>query len=984
MRFYEDPSNLSSGRLPQRCYYIPGGKADCTVLNGQWNFCFFDDGDRAAEPQKWDTIDVPSCWQLRGYEHPNYANINYPFAYDPPFVPNVNPMGIYERVVDIHLDGRQHYLVMEGVASFAEVILNGSPVGCTDGSHLQSEFDLTPYAKEGANTLRIKVRKWCCGSYLEDQDCFRYNGIFRDIYILSRPQGHLIDFRVTADCQSVEVTLDRDAHITLTDGDCVIGTADGAHAHFTVSNPHLWNSEDPYLYTLKLECAGEIIEQTVGLRTVALSDSRELLINGSPVKLKGINHHDTDPNGGWCMTDGQILRDLKLIKSLNINTVRTSHYPPTPKFLEMCDRLGLYVILETDIETHGALRRKANVDYEFDVDDPAWPCTDPMWHDAFISRMERAFERDKNYSCVIAWSTGNESGHGPNHVAMIEWLRAHDSTRLIHCEDSARAEEMWYIRMKDAEQALDTAKRLGQGVEQAEDKARYTAERYAGALENCRRSDFYSRMYSPIADLMDWAAHPERISQPIFLCEYSHAMGLGPGDVHDYVEAFYSHPSIIGGCIWEWADHVVIENGVQRYGGDWNEMTHDSNFCCDGLVFADRSFKSGTMAVKTAYAPFRFSVAGENLIIENRCDFTDLNRFDFICTVSVDGKTTDRRHIQAAAAPHSTVSVPIELGLPDSCKLGAFINLTMVRDGEQLGTLQQPLDCPVVNDPPAATEATLKQDDRYIYAVGDGFVYRLNKATGSFDSMVIDGQEHLAAPVRLGAFRAVTDNDGRMAAKWAFVNIWEGENLDRTFTNVYSVTVDGGVITVSAALAGVSRMPVFRYTVRIRVLTDGTAEVSLDGHVNDHSVWLPRLGFEIDMPSDIDRFTYFGRGPMDNYCDMCHHAPMGMYSSTADAEYVPYVRPQEHGTHTGVKYVQIGKIAVTAENQMELNVSKYSIAQLYSATHTDQLGESTATHVRLDYRNSGVGSASCGPDLDERYRLSEKDIHFAFSVSPVR
>lgn len=443
MRFYEDLNHISDNRLPQRNYYIPAGSARQIMLNGEWKFCFFENGDLFSEPQSWNKILVPSCWQLQGYESPNYSNINYPFPCDPPYVPDINPMGVYEREFSLSSREEHTYLVLEGVSSCAEVYLNGHYIGYTQGSHLQAEFELTDALQDGTNTLRIMVRKWCSGSYLEDQDFFRYHGIFRDVYLLQRPPHHIRDFDIKAGADGIlHVKTDQQADMRLYDGDILLEEKKSCgDAEFVVLNPTLWNAEKPYLYTLELTCAGEVITQKIGFRDIAISDRYELLINGQSVKLKGVNHHDSTPDAGWCMTVEQQKQDLLLMKQIGINCIRTSHYPPAPEFLDLCDELGFYVILETDLEEHGILRRNPNVAYVYDTESGEWPCTQAEWKNSFLERMQRAYGRDKNHVSVIMWSTGNESGYGENHAAMIEWLRERDAVRLIHCEDASRSGE---------------------------------------------------------------------------------------------------------------------------------------------------------------------------------------------------------------------------------------------------------------------------------------------------------------------------------------------------------------------------------------------------------------------------------------------------------------------------------------------------------------------------------------------------------------
>ena len=944
VRFYEDLNHTGENRQPPRCYYIPEGAAKYRLLNGNWKFCYFEDGDRAGEPEKWSTIPVPSCWQLYGYDSPNYTNVNYPYPFDPPYVPDINPLGIYDRDFEYTGDLPCVYLVLEGVSSCAQVILNGHSIGYTQGSHLQAEFDLSAAVRPGTNTLRILVRKWCCGSYLEDQDFFRYNGIFRDVYLLERPQGHLTDIKITADSTGrLKVWTDRSTQVRLFDGEELLQEhqADG-YIEMLVENPTLWNAEKPYLYTVELRCAGERIIQRVGFRDIGISDRLELCINHTPVKLKGVNHHDTSPQNGWCMTWEEWKRDVLLMKSLGINCVRTSHYPPHPEFLNLCDELGMYIMLETDLESHGVLRRNPNVEYCYDVESLDWPCRRPEWKAAFLERMQRAYHRDKNHASVVLWSTGNESGFGENQEAMIAWLKQQDDTRLIHCEDASR---------------------LGQP----------------------EKADIYSRMYPSLSELRDWAQDPH-IRQPVFMCEYAHAMGNGPGGLWDYWEEIWKQPKLAGGCIWEWCDHVVEVGGVQKYGGDFaGEMTHDGNFCCDGLVFADRSFKAGSLSARAAYAPFRLRFHSGKVYVRNGFSFSDFQECRFRYAVERDGQTVEQGTVSLCAAPGRETSFRLASPLPETCRLGLFITVWLTDWQDNTFVLQCPLPCRIqASDETDQAPCFLQDTGEVLVAKGPRFCYTFSKAVGNFTSLMIDDRECLDAPIGLTAFRAPTDNEEtHMKPLWVLENIWQGENLDRLFSKIYDVSQENGEILVNGSLAGVSRRPFFRYTLKIAVSQDGRIAFDLCGQVADNAVWLPRLGFEFILPKILQSFQYYGHGPAESYCDSYHHAPCGLYESTAAKEYVPYVRPQEHGNHYGVRELTIkNAFTVRSSQAFEAAVSRYSIGQIYRAAHTDELGESAHTYLRVDYKDSGLGSQSCGPELPEAYRLSEKAIHFAFSLEP--
>ena len=950
MKKYENLSCISENREPQRAYYIP--KSGCTMLNGIWDFKFFDcDYEEAYMEKPWAKIDVPSCWQLRGYENPNYTNVSYPFPYDPPYIPNNNPLGIYKREFEIPDPKRDTYIVFEGVSSCLELFINDRYVGYSQGSHLQAEFNISDYVKKGINTVTAKVRKWCLGSYLEDQDFLRFNGIFRDVYLLSRPKGHIRDINITTDGNHINVVFEGSAQISLLDaeGQLLEKTSAKNTAKFIVKNPVNWNAEKPYLYELLFEYEGEVISQKVGFVSYAIGENYEFLVNGTEVKLKGVNHHDTHPTTGWVMTEDDIKKDLLLMKKLNINTIRTSHYPPSPKFLEMCDELGFYVMLETDLETHGAANREAGACGYDCLNNPAWPCSNPLWKDTFVERMERAYKRDKNHCSIFSWSTGNESGHGDNHLAMIEYIRANDRKRLVHCEDASRASELSKSYGTDTTHYAD-------------------------------RVDIYSKMYDSIDQIKQKLENPD-FKHPYFLCEYSHAMGNGPGDVCDYWELVYAHKKFIGGCVWEWADHTVVENGVPKYGGDFKgELTNDSNFCADGMVFHDRTLKAGSLEVKAAYQYMDCVLSGDEIIVLNRYDFTNLSEYKFEYQIKVDGDTKEEKTLILNIEPKQTAKIKITL--PNECALGAYVHCYLY-DKSGYCVAQKQLEIPaslqkknIVSEAAKATE-----DESFIIFKGKGFCYTFSKNLGTFVSLVKNGEEQLKAPIRITSMRAPIDNERKIKQIWYWHNVWQGENLDKQFDKVYECTLNGAEVTVKGSLAGVSRTPYFRYTVKYAVMSDGEINVTLDGKVKDRCYWLPRLGFEIKTAYEKSDFRYYGMGPYENYCDMHHASMVDWYESNADGEYVNYIMPQEHGNHIKTKVLAIKNgLCFEAAEGMEFNVSHYTAEMLMKAGHQDELTKSDSTNIRIDYKNSGIGSNSCGPALLEKYRLLEKEIHFEFFI----
>lgn len=946
MRKYEDFKNTSENREPQRSYYIPydtlekaleGKKENSAyyrLLNGRWNFAYFkrdiDVPENIENIVTPDTVPVPSCWQTLGYENPGYTNVNYPHPIDAPYVPDDNPCGVYSRSFDIDSSwkNRKTYIVFEGVSSCLFLYINGKYVGYTQGSHLQAEFDISDYIQDGTNTITAKVLKWCLGSYLEDQDFFRYSGIFRDVYLLSREENHIKDVFIKADTKTI--TVDAKSYDIYDNGQKIEN----------LDNPILWNAENPHLYTVVVKGQTEYIPFLVGMREVSVSDKKELLINGVPVILKGVNHHDTHPKNGYCLTEEEILKDLSLMKELNINTIRTSHYPPTPEFMNMCDKMGFYVIDETDLETHGYVQRTGSRTIWYsDADTPIWPCSNPDFNAEFVERMERMVERDKNHACVIMWSTGNESGHGKNHVDMIKWAKQRDSSRLIHCEDASR-------------------------------KGDFT------------NTDVISRMYSSTHEIEQYA-NDDKVCHPFFLCEYAHAMGNGPGDVYDYMEMFKKYPKLIGGCIWEWADHVVIDDGIQKYGGDFGELTDDKNFCCDGLVFSDRSFKAGSLNAKYAYQYFDTELCNGKIKVTNWHDFTNLDKYTLLLSLDVDGEKIAEKQMRISLEPHMHTEIDVPFEIPAECELGAYLNILLIdENGNEAGMMQHKTETAVKTVCVSNPHGNIYEDNLRVYIGGENYSYVFNKHYGTFESIIKNGREQLADMVKLTAWRAPTDNDRNVRKKWGYIDgdNWAGENLNRQFSKVYSCELKGNMITVKGSLAGVSRMPFVYNTTTYTFFENGEVKVTLNGKLRDDlEIFLPRFGFEFTSPVMNDGFTYYGMGEDECYCDMNRHAKIGMYSSDAKAQYVNYVMPQEHGNHIRTKLLKMNNgLTFITDGEFEFNVSEYTAEALTEATHTDELHSNGCTNIRIDYKVSGIGSNSCGPELTEKYQLKEHEFSFEF------
>lgn len=993
MRYYENPQKTSENRLPQRCYYIPTGEAEYSLLNGEWNFYFEQNGDLLngdEKIKKWDTVPVPSTWQLTGHMFYNYVNGAYPFPLDPPYVPAENPASIYQKYFYVDNTDFCHYIVFEGVGPCADLFINGKRVGFTQAAHLQAEFDISNFVKKGKNEIRVVVRKWCCGSYLEDQDILRTQGIFRDIYLLIRPKGHIVDIDVRAKIDgTVTVNTAPDTSLALYDGEKVVATAttnaDG-FGEIVIDNPTLWNAEYPYLYTLELKKAGEVITQNVAFREFTVNDDKEILVNGVPVKFKGMNHHDNSFTGNWNQTVDELYTDLKLMKELNINTVRTSHYPPHPKFLDFCDELGFYVMLETDLETHGFMGnipfktldvKKGS--YIFNVEDGGWLCTEPAWEKEFLERMQRAYYRDRNHPSIFSWSIGNESGYGENSKKTIRWLKEVDSTRLTHAEDASRAimRFMVYVDKKKAE--LEEAKKKGVGVEEAEEKYHTACAYLKKAIEEQDEVDLFSRMYDTYEKIIAQGEDDEHFKKPIFDCEMAHGLAEGAGALWTYVELMYKYKKVCGYGMWEWVDLCPVIDGKKLYGGDFKgELVNNEWGCTDGYVFSDRSLKPIAHELKAAYAPFRFDFDGETVTVTNRYDFTNLNQKDLKCTVTCDGEIIFEKIINLDCEPRESATFNIDCKLPKVCTLGTFITVEILnKDGFSVGKLQKKCDVLVQTPEISSADLPFKKNGRLFTAQKGNFTYTFDSSVAALTSIKLGEKELLKEPLKFSAFRPYKSSERR----WNFNTNFDGWRLQNEFTKIESVEADGNKLTFNCALGGAANVPLIRYELTITAFEDSTLHFAINGKVRENAHWLYHLGFYMGLDKQDAKFKYFGQGPTSNEVDANHGTTVNWHQSTAKAEYLDYALPQDHGNHTNTKVAVIDdKIKIVADTEFNLNVSAFSKKQIADARHNFEIGESDGSYVRIGYKDSAITAVWRNETDDKGLKIDEKTFTFGFSI----
>ena len=999
-KYHEDLNTLHVGTEKPRAYFIPYDSRESALLDmrdespyfknliGEWNFKFFRsvsdiEDPLAVEFSENEKIDVPMNWQNmldRGYDTPNYTNVNYPYPVDPPYVPDENPAGVYAREFTLRaseISQKDVMLNFEGVDSCFYLYVNGSFAGYSQVSHMTSEFNVTALVHEGKNEVRLVVVKWCDGSYLEDQDMFRASGIFREVYLLMRDKRRIDDLFVKCDLSddfseaavNLDITANASVNVkyifadadgnTLSSGEL---DGEGSFEIAKIKAPMLWSDEMPYLYNLTLECGGEIINLPVGIRKIEIKNA-VIYINGKKVKARGVNRHDSHPILGHATPMEHMKRDLYIMKSFNCNTVRTSHYPNDPRFYSLCDRLGFYVVDEADLECHGIGIYR---DFPELTDDPAW-------EGAYIDRAERMLERDKNHPSVIIWSVGNESGAGINHKKMVEFFKSRDNSRLVHVEDESR-------------RANAVAKELEKGKEMP-----VAPEAYRAYI------DFESRMYPPLDEIKKYYLAEGRIKYPLFLCEYCHAMGNGPGDVGKYWELIRENDSFFGGCIWEFTDHsVAIGDNIYKdphytYGGDFGDYPNDAEFCVDGVVYPDRRAHTGFYEIKQAQAPVKVEYENGRLKVTSYRYFTDMKDLSLVYTFEKNGRAirsgrVGELDIKPLGAEFYGIDVPeIADGV---LTLNVWIKQNTETEwakiGHEIASYQFVLFDDIKKNECASLGATLyEKEDEYRVAFGES-VATVSRKTGLIASLVHEGKEMLSSPVTPEIWRAPTDNDRKIKRKWIEAG------YDRASVKCYATsaeTVDGAVVIKSEISLGAPyRKPFVKMTLSYTFSEGKAVKLNCSAVVSDDTVWLPRFGFRFALPEGFEDVSYFGYGPFESYEDKLLASRLSTFKTTVTENFEPYVRPQENSAHYGCKWASVtgiqGHGMLFMADKFSLSASHFPPEYLSGVKHNYELVPERESTVIIDYRNAGIGSNSCGPELLPEYRISEKEIDFEFSFSP--
>ena len=1048
---WENHHVLQINREPARAAFTPfhAQKGDCSIcLNGTWKFRWTPVPDeRIVEfyqtdfnDKDWVGFPVPANWEVNGYGTPIYVSAGYPFKIDPPRVmgePKVgyttykerNPVGQYRRSFQLPAGWEargQTFLRFEGVMSAFYVWINGERVGYSQGSMEPSEFNITNYLHAGENQIALEVYRYSDGSYLEDQDFWRFGGIHRSIHLLHTPDIRIRDYAVrtlpvSTDYQDFILQIDpqfsvyrgmtgkgttlqgvlKDAsgrEIATLKGD-VEDILDLEHKagrmnewypqrgprklgrmSATIKSPKRWTAETPYLYKLHLTlltAEGEVIEQveqSVGFRSVEIRNG-QLLVNGAPVRFRGVNRHEHDPRTARVMSEERMLQDILLMKQANINAVRTSHYPNVSRWYELCDSLGLYVMDEADIEEHGLRGTLAST---------------PDWHAAFLDRAVRMAERDKNHPSIVMWSMGNESGYGPNFAAISAWLHDFDPTRPVHYEGAQGAGgepdpktvdviSRFYTRVKQ--------EYLNPGIAEGEDKERAENARWERLLEIAERTND---------------------NRPVMTSEYAHSMGNALGNFKEYWDEIYSNPRMLGGFIWDWVDQGIyktLPDGriMVAYGGDFGDKPNLKAFCFNGLLMSDRETTPKYWEVKKVYSPVELRVESGELRVTNRNHHTDLSQYRCLWTLSIDGKQKDQGEItlpEVAPGESETIPLPVSIaGKKASAKATSDLRLTIsfilkldalwAKAGHEVAWEQFCIQEGALLSSKLENRGRLKvrADEEHLSISGSGFSIQWEKnVTGSLTSLTYHGKEMLAHPADFPlqpvtqAFRAPTDNDksfGNWLAKDWSLHQMDNPRISLDFFK-HEVREDGAVIvriqTRNRYKEGMI-VTKFLYT----ILSDGTIDLKTTFQPQGILPELPRLGIAFCLSSDYNTFIWQGRGPQDNYPDRKTSAAVGLWKRSVADQYVHYPRPQDSGNKEEVRRLMLtdrhGKgIRVDAvEDVFSASALHYTAQDLYKETHDCNLKPRPEVILSLDAAVLGLGNSSCGPGVLKKYAIDKKE-----------
>lgn len=1008
-RSWECPEGPSLHRLSPRATLVPFPSPELAagldrdrsawfkLLDGKWDFRLVARPEDAAHAIRgargWTTVDVPGLWTMQGYAAPHYTNIAMPFEEHPPQVPDANPTGVYRRRFRLPRGWRRRRVVLHfgGAEGALYVLVNGEPVGFSKDSRTPAEFDVTDLVRHREpNELVAVVVQWSDASFVEDQDHWWHAGLAREVYLYATGPTYIADVFARADLDgdyrhgllsiaarvgggeedwSLEARLldPRGRQVLLEPLEPVAADPPGARRvspvqtaglEFPVRSARRWSAEDPALYTLVVTlrsgAGDESVACRVGFRRVEVRD-RRLLVNGRPVLIRGVNRHDHDDVRGRAVTRDLMEADARLMKQFNVNAVRTSHYPNDPYWLDLCDRYGLYVVDEANVEAHA---------YYDDL------CRDPRYANAFLERVRNMVERDKNHPSVILWSLGNESGYGPNHDAAAGWVRAVDPSRPLHYEGAIRRD--------------------------------WSGGRTA--------TDLVCPMYAAVEEIEAWAARSDD-PRPLILCEYSHAMGNSNGGLADYFAAFERHGALQGGFVWEWIDHGIRRTDERgrdywAYGGDFGDTPNDANFCADGLVWPDRSPHPALYELKFLAQPVRVELldaARERFRIRNLHDFLSLERLRGVWELSVDGGVVASGALAPLRVPPGeTVDVGLDLDAalrPTGEPLVTFrFLLRRATDwapaGHEVAWQQVALPSPARRRPRARVSRSPVRDiDEAVVLEAEGIRAIIEGKTGLLTDLSANGRNVLRSGPQLQLWRAPTDNDGlRLLPERASgpLRRWRELGLDRLERRLAAIRLvaDGAAVEIVHRASGRERWEDATHRQIYRLLTSGALLVENEVLVGPELRDLPRVGVVLLLQPGLERLEWFGRGPWENYPDRMAAAIVGRFRSSVSAQYVPYILPQEHGHRSEVRRLAVSDeagfgVELEGRPTFGFSASHFTAGDLYAARHTCDLDPRAEVVLNVDHAQRGLGTASCGPDTSRRHRLLASAYRFAYVLRPV-
>lgn len=1051
-RYWEQPGLFNVNRLSPRTTLVPYAALEDAAaldpaasrwrvsLDGAWDFKLLDRPQDTPAAEQWtaakaegfEPIHVPGCWQMQGHGKPIYINVRVPWvdrtpAIEPPHVPEDNETGLYRKrfVLPRGWKRRRTLVHFQGVGGCMSLWCNGRFVGLSKGSRIPAAFDLSDHVTTGDNVLSVQVIRWSDATYIENQDQWRLSGIFRSVHLESRLAVSIGDLfvrpglsddltqaqvhaSVTLDARGQE-SLGYTVQMQLFDANGrpvwktppretttpnhwrpVGGKGALLDLHAVVKRPKLWSPETPTLYTAVatlLDSQGEAVEHVscrVGFRRVDIKN-RELQLNGRAVLIRGVNRHDWDARTGWTVDEASMREDLTLMKRLNFNAVRTSHYPNAPRFYELCDELGLLVIDECDLEAHHHYLQSAR---------------DPAYAPALLDRMVRMVERDKNHPCIIAWSLGNETGHGASHDAMAGWTRHRDPSRLMHSEPAIHSQ---------------------------------AGEKHIQLNTGQLATDIVAPMYSPPDAMVRFATEIDD-PRPMILCEYVHAMGNSCGGLADYWKAIREHHGLQGGFVWDWVDQAIerpvrhahaLPNGRSvlplpgaeyAYGGDFGEEAHDSIFCCNGVVFADRIPKPHAYELKALMQPVFVEPGrrdGEITVVSDR-DFTDLSDLQGLWELAVDGEVVQRGKLpRLKTAPGERERITLtgfKTPQRSENQLAVLtVRWTLRQDKNWAEKGHEVAASQVMLANPQTTQAStkphqasrhqpapeLQPTDQGVRVVGEGFA--LTVADGAWQTWTAAGQDLLVQPMEVNHWRAPTDNDeirswsgqdGKPAGRWRTLGLHNPTNQPRET----KASRRSGVVTVRFGSTRQCTAGDITVDQTLRVTSEGLITLAVVFNVSSGLTDLPRLGLRTALPAGFEHMSYFGHGPHECYPDRQSGSLLARHELSVSDTYVPYVMPQEHGHHTGLRSLSLAnahtQLTVTAADAMQPfqgGATHLPHEALERSLHTSDLVPTPETWLTLDAAMRGLGTASCGPDAFAPYRIGPGTYHLnlTFHAAPI-